>query len=247
MVTMMSDWTNLNVTQADGLTEVVMHTGGGPLVWTATLVLELTEFLSRAAMDAETKVLILTGTGDEWCRKLDPSGFQAMNWRKVWSVEQNLLNRMIDLNVITIAAINGPVCIHSDVPVLADIVLACPETEFSDPYHFKRNVVPGDGVHLVWSGIIGTSRATYFCLTGERLGAEEAKRLGAVHEILPREDLLPRARALARGFAEKPAAVLAYTKAALRLRDRRNFQEYLSHSLSLEGLGMHAMGFVGPE
>ena len=244
---MMPAWKHLKVSRADGVVEVVLHTDDGPLVWTASVALELTDFLNSAATDADNKVLILTGTGDSWCVKLDPAEFQAMGWRKVWSIEQNLLGRMMDLNMIVIAAINGPVSIHSDLPVLADVVLACPETVFADPYHFKRNVVPGDGVHLVWSAILGTSRATYFCLTGEKLAAEEAMRFGAVHEIRAREDLLPRARELARTLAAKPAAVLAYTKAALRLRDRRDFRRDLSHSLSLQGLGMHAIGYVGPE
>lgn len=242
-----SEFKHIIVNKADGVTEVTLHTDGGPLVWTATAALELTDLLRRTALDPETKAMILTGTGAEWCDKLEPAEFQAMGWRRVWALEQNLLNSMMDLNTIVIAAINGPVSIHSDLPILADIVLACPEAVFTDRYHFKRNVVPGDGVHLVWSSIIGRSRATYFCLTGERLSAERAKELGAVHEIHGQADLLPRARELARGLAARPAATLAYSKAALRLRDRRNFRQDLSHSLSLQGLGMHATGFAGRE
>lgn len=243
----MTDWKHIEVNQAGGIVEAALHTDGGPLVWTASVALELIEFLGRAVTEVESKVLILSGTGDAWCAKLDPSEFQAMTWRRVWEIEQRLLGRMMDLNMIVIAAINGPVSIHSDLPLLADVVLACPETVFADPYHFKRGVVPGDGVHLVWSSILGTSRATYFCLTGEKINAEEAKRLGAVHEIHSRENLLPRARELAAELAARPVPVLAYTKAALRVRDRRNFHQDLSHSLSLQGLGMHATGFVGPE
>jgi enoyl-CoA hydratase/carnithine racemase len=241
------DYQHLRIGKADGVTEVVLHTAGDSLVWSKNATLELTAFLGAAAFDPETRVVVLTGAGDAWCDKIDGPSFESMSWRQVWAMEQNLLNRMIELNVIVISALNGPVSIHSDVPVLADIVLATPETVFADKYHFRRNVAPGDGVHLVWSAILGRSRATYFCLTGERLAAEEALRLGAVHEVVPSDQLLPRARELARQIAEKPAAMLAYTKAALRVRDRRNFRQDLSHSLALQGLGMHATGFKGPE
>lgn len=238
---------HLKISKADGVAEVVLHTDGGSLVWSKAATLEITQFLDRAASDPEIRVIVLTGAGESWCDKLDPSEFGEMSWRQVWTMEQNLLIRMIELNVIVIAAVNGPVGIHSDLPVLADIVLAAPEAVFADKYHFRRNVVPGDGVHLVWSGILGRSRATYFCLTGERLGAEEARRRGAVHEVIERDQLLPRARELAREIATKPAAMLTYTKAALRLRDRRNFRQDLSHSLALQGLAMHGTGFKGPE
>lgn len=241
------EWKHLKVNGTDGVTEVFQHTNDGPLIWSPAVGRELTELFTWVASDRDTTVLILTGTGSEYCAKIDGVEFQAMSWRQIWSIEQELLRSMVDLNTIVIAAVNGPVRIHSELPVLADIVLACPEAEFSDPYHFKRNVVPGDGVQLVWGSLLGSSRANYFFLTAERIGAEEAKRLGAVHETLPREQLLPRAHELARGLAEKPAAVLTYTKAALRIRDRRNFREDLSHSLSLQGLGLHALGYHRPE
>lgn len=241
------EWKHLKVTRADGVTEVTQHSDGGPLVWTAATGIELTEFLKWVAADEETKVVILTATGSEYCVKLDAAGFKGVNYRQIWSLEQQLLVGMIELNKIVIAAVNGAVRIHSDVPMLADIVLACPEAEFSDAYHFTRNVVPGDGAYLVWSRILGPSRANYFFLTGQRIGAEEAKRLGAVHEIHPHDTLLSRAHELAKGLVEKPAAVLTYTKAALRVTDRRNFREDLSHSLSLQGLGMYALGYHRPE
>jgi enoyl-CoA hydratase/carnithine racemase len=246
-VSKIPEWKHLKVNRADGVTEVFQHTNDGPLIWTPSVGRELTELLTWVATDGDTKVVILTGTGNEYCAKIGGAEFKTMTWRQIWSMELRLLNSMVDLNTIVIAAVNGPVRIHSELPVLADIVLACPEAEFSDPYHFTRNVVPGDGVQLVWGTLLGSSRANYFLLTGERIGADEAKRLGAVHEILPREELLTRAHELARGLAERPAAVLTYSKAALRIRDRRNFREDLSHSLSLEGLGLHALGYHRPE
>ena len=108
-------------------------------------------------------------------------------------------------------------------------------------------MVPGDGAQLVIGGLIGSSRTSYFYLTEERIGADEARRLGMVHEIHPREALLARAREMARGFARRPAAVLAYSKAALRLRDRRAFHEQLSHGLAIQGLGLYAAGLSRPE
>lgn len=240
-------WKHIDIVRADGVTEARLHNDGAALIWTAAASDEVEHFFHWVARDAETKVVIMTGTDADFCAKLDAASFANRGWREVWASEQRLLNAVMDLNTIVISAINGPVTIHSDIAVLADIVLACPETTFSDPYHFKRNIVPGDGVQLVWQTLLGASRANYFFLTNQKLSADEAKSVGAVHEIVARDQLLTRARELARTLAEKSAAVLAYSKAALRLRDRRDFREDLSHSLALQGLALNALGYLKPE
>lgn len=241
------EWRHLKVSKADGVMEVTLHSKYGPLVWNGRAGYEFTTFFDSLHADTDTKVLILTGTGDQFCAESVTFDFNKMRWRDVWAGEQKMLGRLLDLNIIVIAALNGPVHFHPEVPLLADIVLACPEAEIAELGHFPRDMVPGDGAQLILANFIGASRTNYFYLTHQRIAAEEARRLGLVHEILPRDALLDRARALARGLAEKPAAVLAYTKAALRLRDRRHFHQDLSHSMALEGLAMYAAGMSGPE
>ena len=44
---------------------------------------------------------------------------------------------------------NGPVRLHSEYILLADIVLATPSTVFQDKPHFELGVASGDGVHLL--------------------------------------------------------------------------------------------------
>lgn len=65
-----------------------------------------------------------------------------------------------------ISAVNGPCNIHSEIPVLGDIVLASDDTYFQDASHFPRGQVPGDGQHVIWSFLVGHTRARYFILTG---------------------------------------------------------------------------------
>jgi enoyl-CoA hydratase/carnithine racemase len=204
--------------------------------------IELTECLEQLGDDPETRVIILTGTADSFCNSLDVASFAEVGWQRIWTLEQELLNRMMELNTLVIAVLNGPVAIHSDVPLLADIVLACPEAEISDRYHFAKNVVPGDGVQLVWRSLFGTSRAGYHLLTGAVITAQQAHALGAVHELHARDELGTRARVLAQALAARPAALLTYTKAALRIDERRHFRGDLSHSLALQGLAVHAVG-----
>ena len=56
---------------------------------------------------------------------------------------------MIDIPVPVIAALYGATAVHSEYALLANVVIATPETVFQDKPHFAFGIVPGDGVHLL--------------------------------------------------------------------------------------------------
>ena len=91
---------------------------------------------------------------------------------------------ILDIEVPLIAAVNGPVRLHSEYILLADIVLATPSTVFQDKPHFELGVASGDGVHLSWQEAIGSIRGRYFIMTRQELDAQTAKEWGAVNEIV---------------------------------------------------------------
>jgi enoyl-CoA hydratase/carnithine racemase len=156
-----------------------------------------------------------------------------------------MLSGINDLDIPIISAINGPATIHSEIPVMADIVLAAENAAFADHSHFAtRDTVPGDGINLVWAELLGPTRAKYFLLTGSVIDAAEALRLGVVNEVLPLDRLNPRAWELARELAARELAVLRYAKTAISLGFRQHFAENLSHSLGIEGSGHWARGGI---
>jgi enoyl-CoA hydratase/carnithine racemase len=137
-----------------------------------------------------------------------------------------------------IAAVKGPATIHAELAVLSDIVLAAEHAEFADLAHGPTGVVPGDGVHTVWPMLLGPNRGRYFLLTGQRLSAQEALRLGVVGEVLPAEQLMPRARQLAAQLASLPVRMLRYTRMLLVRDLRKRLRDELEVGLALEALAM---------
>ena len=234
------NWRHLRIARADDIVEVALHSDGGPLHWTGRAGVELNRLFAALSEDEAAKVLILGGTGDKFCASSATFDFTRIPWSAVWAGQQAMLGKLIELNLIVIAAVNGPVLFHPEIPLMADIVLACPEAEFAELGHFPRGMVPGDGAQLIMQRLIGSSRMRYFYLSQQRIGAAEAERLGFVHESMARDALLPRARELARRIANRPAAMLALSKSALRTRDRRSFHRDLSHSMAIEGLAVAA-------
>jgi enoyl-CoA hydratase/carnithine racemase len=240
-------WETIAVTHRDGVTELRVHTGAGPLVWSATAHHELTEAFYWLGNQQQTKVAILTGTGDHYCTDLDTSGFAAIPWDLTWWEGRRMLRNLNDVEVPVISAVNGPVTIHSEIPMMADIVLAAAHAEFADKAHFAtRGTVPGDGVNVVWSELLGPTRAKYHLLTGIPVSAPEARQIGFVNEILDPAGLLPRAWELAAELAQSPLAVLRYAKAALSIGVRPDFTERLSHGLGVEGTAHWALGGLKP-
>ena len=49
-------------------------------------------------------------------------------------------------------------CAHSEIPLLCDVVLAADTAAFQDSGHFMSNLVPGDGVHVVYPMLLGANR-----------------------------------------------------------------------------------------
>jgi enoyl-CoA hydratase/carnithine racemase len=241
------DWSSIAVTRRSGVTELRLHTDGGPLVWSAQAHRDVTEAFHWLQFDAETKVLLIRGTGEQWCSSIDVASFQGIAWDEIWWEARRMLIGLIDLDVPVIATVAGEASVHAELTVLADVVLATPDAEFSDRAHFAtRGTVPGDGVHVVWASLLGPSRSRYFLLTGQGIGAEEARTLGFVHEIHDEDAIHGRAWALAEEFAANSLPILRYTKAALSIPLRRHFDDALSHGLAVQGCGHWAKGGIKP-
>ncbi|MGH7403685.1 MAG: enoyl-CoA hydratase/isomerase family protein, partial [Candidatus Rokuibacteriota bacterium] len=127
---------------------------------------------------------------------------------------------------------------HSEIPLLCDIVLAADTAQFQDSAHFPSDVVPGDGMHIVYPLLLGMNRGHYFLLTGHTRSARKALELGLVAEVLPPDQLLPRAWELAEDLARRPTLLLRYTRLLLTEALRRQMHDLLGYGLGIKLLAL---------
>lgn len=223
----------------EGVLEVVLHTDGATLLFNGYVHEEFVDLFHRIGQDANNRVVILTGAGEAFIDRIEADGFDFFSPRgfdKVYREGKKILANLIDIPVPLIAALNGPATVHSEYVLLCDIVIATPDTVFQDKPHFAFGIVPGDGIHSLWPEIIGSIRGRTFVLTQQIIEAAEAKALGVISEIVPRERLLDRAREIAGRIAKLPPLTVSYTRVALTQKLRRIVDETVGYGLALEGI-----------
>jgi enoyl-CoA hydratase/carnithine racemase len=226
----------------DGILELRLHTDGGPLIWGAGPHSELGFCFADVGSDPENRVIVLTGTGSEFCTRLDTSWNGAMHpakWDRIFANGKRLLGALLDIEVPVIAAVNGPARVHAELAVLSDVVLASSDTYFQDLPHFRFGTVPGDGVHVLWPMLLGPNLGRQFLLLGTKIDAARALDLGIVAEVQPPERVLERAWDIAREFTRKSDMTLRYTRLAVTHLLKRAMFESVSLGLAVEGLSAY--------
>jgi len=238
-------YASISMHREEGILQITLGTDGGPLQWGRQAHAELEEAFLNIGRDRQNQVVIMTGTGDEFSGPVAEAESNraahkqtAEEWSELGWESNRLLSNLLAIDVPMISAVNGPAVRHAELPVMCDIVLAAEQASFQDSAHYAGGLVPGDGVHIVFPMIMGLNRGRYFLLTGQSLGANQAMEYGLVNEILPREQLLPRAWQLAREIMRQPEMNRRYTRLLLTEQLRRQLQELLPYGLALEGLAI---------
>ena len=228
-----------------GILQMTLHTDGGPLQWNLDAQVEFVRAFTDVGADGDNRIVILTGSGNEFSgprldpetpffhgAKLTPGGVH-----EVFVNARKMVNAVLGIEVPMIAAVNGPAKRHADLALMCDIVIAADDVTFEDTAHFHNGgIVPGDGINVVYTMLMGLNRARYLMLTGQVLNAQEAKDIGLVAELMPREKLLPRAWQLAEQLAKKNDMLLRYTRMVLTHPLRKQLDEGLQYFLAMEAL-----------
>lgn len=192
----------------------------------AELHAELTAVWARLAADPAAGSVVLTGAGSafsaggdaEWLLEVHRDA--EVRWRAI-DEARRLVLELLRCPLPVIAAVNGPaVGLGSSLASLCDVVLMADTAYFADP-HVLLGVAAGDGAVVTWPFLVSLLRAKQWLFTGDRISATDAERFGLATRIVPGDELLTEAMALAHRLAALPRAALRATKRALNLHLER--------------------------
>ena len=174
---------------------------------------DLTKALGEAVAafeaDPEVWVGILTGAGPNFCAGADLKALAAGRAAELMTEQGGFAGWVrFPRTKPVIAAVTGFALAGGTELVLAcDLVVAAPDSAFGLP-EVTRGIVAAAGGLFRLPRVLPPARAAELVLTGERLGAEEAHRLGMVNHLVPADEVLGKAREIAdRICANAPVAV----------------------------------------
>jgi enoyl-CoA hydratase len=186
----------------------------------------LYEAIEQVGRDNDTSVVVLTGAGDGFCAGLDledhgvPPGIEGLPMSRIAIRAMEFMSGVIpalrDMPQPVIAAVNGPAvgggfCLSLG----ADIRIA------GESAHFRgagiNNGLTGTelGVSFLLPRLIGASRSNEIILSGRRVDAHEADRIGLASRVVADDRLMEESLDLASQIAGYSAHGVAMTKKLL--------------------------------
>lgn len=179
-----------------------------------------------ANADTSLCAVILTGTGKifsaggnvkEMADRDGMFGLDAIDQRHAYiDGIQRIPRALTRLEVPLIGAINGPaIGAGCDLAMMCDVRVASERAWFAESF-VQLGLIPGDGGTWFLQRIVGYERAAEMTFTGDRVDAPTALQWGMVSRVVPHEELLAEAQALADRISNNPAHALRMAKRLLQ-------------------------------
>jgi enoyl-CoA hydratase/carnithine racemase len=198
---------------------------------------------ARINADESVRAVVMTGAGPAFSaggdlkdmqKLFELSPAQLREWYR--QGVQRLAMAVYQLEVPVVCAVNGPaIGAGCDLTTMCDIRIASDKASFAESF-VRVGLIPGDGGAWLLPRVVGKSMAAELSFTGRTIDAAEALRIGLVSRVVPHEQLLPEAQALATQIAQNPGVALRLAKKLLREGERLDFPSLLELSASLQAL-----------
>jgi 2-(1,2-epoxy-1,2-dihydrophenyl)acetyl-CoA isomerase len=218
---------------------------------------DLVETLVQAQMDDAVRVIVFTGKGRGFCAGDDISGKGREGGRTLVPdiagghrnaigtydglrmLSQPIAATIRGLDKLTVAAING-IAIQSGF----SLALACDfrvaaETARLGSATLRFGLLPDEGGQYLLVQHMGVARTMDFLMRKRIVDAAEAKELNLVHEVVPAEELMPRALALATELATGPNVSMRLLKRSIYNAAEMTFAHALDEIASKTAISDH--------
>jgi len=213
---------------------------------------QMQEFVDLCAdlrRDRSAKVVVLTGNGPAFCAGGNVKDMQSRGGIFAGSAYevrhsyrdgiQRIPLALYELELPVIAAVNGgAIGAGLDLACMCDIRIAADNAVFAESF-VKLGIVPGDGGAWLLPRAIGLPKASLMAFTGDTIDAAKALDWGLVAQVVPPDDLVREAQALAQRIAANPAHALRLTKRLLREGQHMRLDSLLELSSAYQAIAHH--------
>lgn len=198
------------------------------------MALSLQKALDEAEADSLVRCIYLTGNGKAFCAGQDlgeVTGENPVGFEKILSEHYNpIISRIRKIAKPVVCAVNGVAAgAGANIALCCDIVVASEFASFVQAFS-KIGLIPDCGGTYFLPRLVGMQKATALMMLADKVGADEAERLGMIYKYFPSEIFVEESLKIAESLASMATVGLALTKEALN----KSFENNLTTHLELE-------------
>jgi 2-(1,2-epoxy-1,2-dihydrophenyl)acetyl-CoA isomerase len=204
--------------------------------FTRAMHAELLPALDAAALDDGVRCVVITGAGRGFCagQDLNDAPADVDVGDLVEQLYKPLALRIRSMPVPVLAAVNGVAAgAGANFALGCDIVIAARSASFIQAFA-KIALVPDCGGTWLLPRLVGRANAIALAMTGDKLSAEEAQRIGLIWRVVDDAVLMDEALALASRLAAMPVAALAATRRVIDDSMALDYAAALSHEATVQ-------------
>jgi enoyl-CoA hydratase/carnithine racemase len=206
----------------DGVAEITLNRPENRNSMTPDVLAGLADGVARAKGDAGVRCVIVTGRGKSFCAgadfkaraEADASAPYVAPHERSYNTYAPFLS-LLDLEVPTIAAMNG----HAiggglGLAIVCDLRVAATDAKYGANF-VRLGLHPGMANTYILPRLMGVPNAVELLLTGRLVDGAEAARRGLAHYAVAPEQVLAKARELAREIATAAPLAVRWTKRSI--------------------------------
>ncbi|MBS1518476.1 MAG: enoyl-CoA hydratase/isomerase family protein [Bacteroidetes bacterium] len=202
------------------------------------MLTELHEAFVKASEDDEVRCVVLTGAGRAFCSGQDLKDFneKKSTFKEVLENKYNpLIKKIADLRKPVICSLNGVAAgAGMSLALACDYRIGVESSSMTEVF-INVGLVPDSGSSFFLPRIVGYAKAFELCVTGEKITAQEALKLGLLNKVVSNSFLLKKYTDItAKQFSSKPTAAVGMIKDLLMGSFESGLEEILKKEIEYQ-------------
>jgi 2-(1,2-epoxy-1,2-dihydrophenyl)acetyl-CoA isomerase len=237
---------SVEVANANGVCTIALNRPDVLNAFNDQLTTELHEALKNAEKDANVRVIVITGAGRAFSSGQDLGDLKTRyvpgyvpelgdDLRRRYNP---IIKRIREMDKPVIAAVNGVAAgAGCSLALACDMRIASDQASFIEVF-INVGLIPDSGSTFMLPRLVGLGKAMELCMTGSKVDAAEALRLGLVNQVVPAAEMNEAVAKLAQRLASLPARAIALTKRLLN----KSLHHSLDQQLEAEAYDQETAG-----
>jgi 2-(1,2-epoxy-1,2-dihydrophenyl)acetyl-CoA isomerase len=202
------------------------------------MALQLISLLDQAEKEKSIRAILITGEGKAFCagqdlgEAMDPNG---PGIKKIVEEHYNpIILRIRRIEKPIIAAVNGVAAgAGANIALACDIVYAAKSASFIQAFS-KIGLIPDSGGTYTLPRLVGLNLASALMITGDKLGAEDARNFGMVYKVFEDAELFEKSLEAANVIAAMPTKAIGMTKRLLNQTYNNDLEQQLNSERDIQ-------------